>query len=437
MKLSVIGLGKLGLCTATCFASKGHQVIGVEKNIVSIEKLRRHENPISENGLDELLEKCWDNFSVTNNIQEAVQKTSMTLIIVPTPSDSSGRFSNKYVILVLEEIARALKYKSESHEVVIISTVMPGSCEKEFIPVLEGLSGKECGKDFGLVYNPEFIALGSVIHNFMFPDMVLIGASDPFAAGRVEELYSTVCENKPYMARMSLVSAEITKLSLNCYVTMKISFMNELGKICERVPDADVDDITRAIGTDRRVGSSYSKSGLGFGGPCFPRDNLAFQRFAKDIGTSFELGSSVIDVNKSIVDRIISKIVVTPGNTISVLGLSYKPGTHIVEESQSIELIQKLLELGYEIKVYDPQAMDSTKAIFGDSITYCGDVEECVRPTSTVILMTNWSRFGALDLDKPDMIEDGTTIIDSWRVLKDRNICVFNYIGLGLGEKRV
>ena len=207
------------------------------------------------------------------------------LITVPTPSDANGRFSNAYVEAVLDRIAGGLKAKKTFHVVALVSTVMPTTCEHVFVPILEKLTGKVCGRDFGFVYNPEFVALGSVIHDFLHPDMLLIGASDERSAQLCRELYSSVVENDPYYAVMNLTNAEITKLSLNCYVTMKISFANELALICERIPGADVDVVTTAVGADTRVGRRYLKGGLGFGGPCFPRDNLAFQRCAEDAGS--------------------------------------------------------------------------------------------------------------------------------------------------------
>ena len=254
VNVSVVGLGKLGLCTAACFASKGHRVIGVEKNDNFVEKLQSRCCPIDETGLEGLLEKCWDNLAVTTDISIAVRDSDITLIIVPTPSKSDGRFTNKYVEAVLKSIGPELKDKDTFHVIDVVSTVMPGSCDKIFKPLLEELSGRVCGKDFGLVYNPEFIALGSVVRDFLNPDMVLIGASDERSAAIIKELYASTCDSSPEIVCMSLVNAEITKLSLNCFVTMKISYANELASICEKVPVADVDVVTNAIGAYSRVG---------------------------------------------------------------------------------------------------------------------------------------------------------------------------------------
>lgn len=435
MKVSVVGLGKLGLCTAACFASKGHRVVGIEKNPHIIEKLQARQCPIDETGLENLLQKCWENLTVTTDIDEAVIASEVTLIIVPTPSRTDGKFTNEYVEIVLKEIGPVLEKKNDFHVVDIVSTVMPGSCDKSFKPLLEDLSGKICGQDFGLVYNPEFIALGSVIRDFLNPDMVLIGASDQRSAEIVEKLYSSTSDSNPHIAKMSLINAEITKLSLNCFVTMKISFANELASICEKTAGADVDAITEAIGCDSRVGGKYLKGGLGFGGPCFPRDNLAFQAFAKDTGIEARLGPQVVAINNKVVDRLFNIICekTKKSGKVSILGLSYKPGTHIVEESQSIMLARKLIQTGYSVSAHDPTALESAKELLDGPITYAKDVYKCVKDANAVVLMTNWPQYKQLNWRQiGDLVNDGALLVDSWRALKDVNLNGLCYVGLGM-----
>ena len=413
MKISVVGLGKLGLCTAACFAANGVKVIGVEKNKDFVLKLNNKECPIDETGLTEYVDFAWDNLQVTDDIECAVKNSDISLIIVPTPSLENGRFTNEYIESVLRQMALAIKEKNSFHVVDIVSTVMPGTCEKIFKPMLEKLTGKLCGKDFGLVYNPEFIALGSVLHNFLNPDMVLIGASDDKSSQMIKELYDLMVKTKPRYSIMSLTSAEVTKLSLNCYVTMKISFANELGALCEKIEGANVDDVTNAIGADTRVGSKYLKSGLGFGGPCFPRDNLAFVECAKEFGYDAKLGPQVVAVNQEVPDRILRKIQenVDKSEVVSVLGLSYKPGTHIIEESQSIMLVRKLIAEGYKVKVHDPQALEAAKIELQEKVEYCEDLLECLKDVGCVVLMTNWPEYTGLEIAKD------VFVIDSWRVL--------------------
>lgn len=438
MEISVIGLGKLGLCTAAYFASKGHKVIGVEKNEYLVSELRQKRCPIKETGLVELLAQARDNFEVTTSLTDAVLHSDVTLIIVPTPSKPDGKFSNEYVEAVLRGIGPALAPKDNFHVVDVVSTVMPGSCEKFFKPLLEELSGKIYGKDFGLVYNPEFIAIGSIIRDFSRPDMVLIGASDEKSAGIVKELYLSSCENQPHIATMSLLNAEITKLSLNCFVTTKISFANELASICERTPGADVDAVTEAIGSDSRIGGKYLKGGLGFGGPCFPRDNLAFQAFAKDVGAEIRLGPQVVAINKSVVDRLFDIIreKIKPASKVALLGLSYKPGTHIIEQSQSVMLAEKLAKSGYRVSVHDPKALSSTKKVLGESVEYEEDVYSCVKNAVAVVIMTNWPEYEQLNWNRIEsQANEDAVVIDSWRTIKAHGFGKLDYIALGLGRQ--
>lgn len=438
MNISVIGLGKLGLCTAACFASKGHKVIGLDKNEYIVNELMDKHCPIDETGLPDLLEKAWDNLSVTFDMEKVVNESDMTLIITPTPSDETGRFNNEYVKTVLKSMAPYLKKKESHHIVDVVSTVMPSSCEKEFIPMLEELTGKKCGIDFGMVYNPEFIALGSVIWNFLNPDMVLIGASDEYSGKMAKRLYEESCENTPKIEVMSLVNAEITKISLNCYVTMKISYANELSSICEKVGGADIDVITSAIGADTRVGKKYIKGGLGFGGPCFPRDNRAFQVFANEFGAEARLGKQVVAINNDVVERLY-KIVTSnteKGDKIALLGLSYKPSTHIIEESQSVMLAKKLSDAGYKVVVHDPKALKSVKEELGDIIEYYENPYECIKGTKGIVLLTDWREYKELNWEEIEVnVDDEILLLDCWRILKDKAMDKFNYVGLGIGIK--
>lgn len=436
MNISIIGLGKLGLCTAACFASAGHTVYGFDLNDHFRRELKSHHNPIEETGLTYLLESAWENLHVVDSYDAAVQASDITLIIVPTPSQPDGRFANDYLIRVLEGLASALKAKNSFHIVNVVSTVMPGSCDAIFRPLLERATDKLCGVDFGLVYNPEFIALGSVIRNFLNPDMVLIGASDERSGTVVSDLYSSTCKTSPTMSVMSLVNAEITKISLNCYVTMKISYANGLAAICEQVPGADVDVITAAIGADSRVGNKCLKGGLGFGGPCFPRDNLAFQSFAEEFGAEALLGKAVVAVNNSIPERLFKRIseYCAPPSKIALLGLSYKADTHIIEESHSIMLAEALVKAGYQIAMHDPAALDTARILFGDKATCCADPYECLTGAAAIVLLTDWPEYRNLDWKRlAKLAASGALVLDSWRIARTADTSAFNYIPVGVG----
>jgi UDPglucose 6-dehydrogenase len=431
----VIGLGKLGLCTAACFASKGHNVIGYDKDNRVRELLRRRESPIDESGIEGLLSKAWNNFEVTDDLGYLVNNSQITLIIVPTPSDAGGRFTNSFIESVINGgFADALKKKADFHVVDIVSTVMPGSCDTVFKPLLESLTGKECGRDFGLVYNPEFIALGSVIRDFLNPDMVLIGASDVESARITRQLYETSCDSKPVFSEMSLLSAEVCKLSLNCFVTMKISFANELSAICENIPGVDIDAVTSAIGADSRIGKKYLTAGLGFGGTCFPRDNIAFIAFAKGAGYDPKLAPAVVAINHSVVTRLLGFVVscAGAGAKAAILGLSYKPGTHIVEESQSLALAKALVKNGYVVSVNDPKALQAARTVLGESVSYESDPYRCVKDAAVVVVMTAWPEYKELDwVSIDESVAQGCAVIDCWRQLDSSLFSRSEYIGFG------
>lgn len=436
MNISVIGLGKLGLCTAACFAAKGHRVVGVDFNSGHIAKLQAGKCPIPESGLPELLDTARANMVFTTDYTKAVRETDVTLIIVPTPSNPDGAFSNAYLEAVLKELGPELKKKDGFHIIDIVSTVMPGSCDTVFRPLLEGLSGKICGKDFGLVYNPEFIALGSVIRDFLHPDMVLIGASDAYSGKTVRDLYATMVQNSPQYAVMNLINAEIAKLSLNCFVTMKISFANELAALCASTPGADVDTVTTALGADSRIGSKYLKGGLGFGGPCFPRDNRAMQHFAATKGFDLRLSPAVTQVNDDVVDRLfttITGLVAQPG-PVALLGLAYKPGTHIVEESPAVILAHRLAKAGYELRLHDPLAVKLPNQELNELGQLCGSPYQAAEGARIVALMTQWTEYASLDWPRLEQTAGPAPwLMDCWRVARGTLFHRFSYLALGLG----
>lgn len=302
--LSVIGIGKLGLPLAAYYAYRDYKVIGVDVNKATVDAVNKGKTTIYEPGLEELLRNPHGRLTATTDIKFAVQNSDITFILVPTPSEKHGGFSTKYAEEVARQIAEALKGKNDFHVVVLTSTVLPGATEMVIKPILEKVSGKKCGIDFGLCYNPEFIALGSVIKDLSSPDAVLIGESDEKSGDILTEVYKTVCTNNPPVARMSPYSAELAKLALNVFVTTKISLANAFTEICEQLPGGDIDAVTRFLGLDSRIGPKYLKGGLGFGGPCFPRDNLAFIYLAQRLKTQAWLQDATHKVNRHQNERV-------------------------------------------------------------------------------------------------------------------------------------
>ncbi len=434
MQIAIVGLGKLGLCTAACFAAHGHKVVGVERDRAVVAALAERRCPIAEPGLPELLAAAWPNLSVTTEMTEAVAASDAALIIVPTPSQPDGRFDNQYVLAALRQMAPAIRKKNAFYVIDVVSTVMPGSCETVFRPLLEQEIGGVCGQDFGLIYNPEFIAIGSVIRNFLHPDLVLIGESDSRSGAFMEELYRTTCESTPQISRMTLVNAEVTKLALNCYVTMKISFANELASLCERIPGADVDRVAGALGADSRVGRKYLTGGLGFGGPCFPRDNQAFQACGREFGYDVRLSPGVVEINRNVVKRLTEEVLrgVERSRPVAILGLPYKTDTHLLDESQSMQLAEMLLKVGYPVRLHDPVALPQAQKALGERAEYFTDSYECARGAGAVVLMTRWPEYETLDWSRlAGAAAADALLLDAWRIVPPGAAAGMRHTALG------
>ena len=419
MKLSIIGLGKLGSPMAAVMAHKGNAVVGVDINPGYVLALQQGHAPVNEPGLEEMIQANRDRLTATTDFEKAVRETEATFIIVPTPSDPDGRFSMRYVLDAAEKIGAALRKKNQWHVVVLSSTVMPGSTGGKLLPALEASSGKKCGEDFGLCYNPEFIALGSVIRDMLKPDMILIGESESRSGDLLEALYTNVCESNPRIQRMNYVNAELTKLAVNTYVTTKISYANMLAQVCETLPGADVDVVTSAIGCDSRIGKKYLKGALGYGGPCFPRDNVAFSALARANGVPALLAEATDQMNRRQVPRLAELILsrLPEGGTVGILGLSYKPETNVIEESQGLALAKYLLATGVKVVVYDPAAMQNAKAVLAAQTIFARSTKECAGLADVLVITTAWPEFQSLLPSDLKQNGCGSRVIDCWRLL--------------------
>lgn len=434
--ISVVGLGKLGAPFVACLACKGFRVIGVDVNLQVVEVVAAGETPVYEPGLAELMADNRSNITATDDFLDAVMRSTVTFVIVPTPSDDKGGFSISYVMAACEKIGEALRDLDRYHLVVITSTVLPGSTGGPIRNVLEKRSEKTCGEDFGLCYNPEFIALGSVIRNTLNPDFVLVGESDKRAGDILENIYRKVCENDPHIARMNIINAEITKLAVNTYVTTKISFANMLARICEHLPGADVDVVTGALGKDARIGPKYLKGALGYGGPCFPRDNQALSFIAREVGASATLADATDTVNRAQVENLVEVVKehLPPGGKVGILGLTYKPDTNVVEESQGVLLAGRLEVEGIPCTAYDPAArIEDAAGEFGgfSSVSSMGD---CIRMADVIVITTPWDEFKTID--SALFAEGGKrrVVVDCWRILDQKKVELFAiYHALGIG----
>jgi UDPglucose 6-dehydrogenase len=354
-KLSVFGLGKLGACMAATFAEAGYDVLGVDINPEAVRKINAGQPPVDEPLLAETMKRAGRRLRATTNPTDAVS-TDVSFFIVPSPSLPDGSFSNEFLMRALAPIARAVRLAGKKdHIFVISSTTTPGACREVIIPMLEKELRGKCGQAFSFCYNPEFIALGNVIRGLMAPDMVLIGESDKRAGDLLEGLYKKLNANQPKIARMSVTSAELTKISVNSYITAKISFTNQLRMIAEQFADTDIHAILDAIGADSRIGHKYLRAGLSYGGPCFPRDNRLVSYAAKQVGLSAPLAEATDRVNEMAKEQLAQQAFacVKPGDTVVVLGMAYRPDTYIVEESAGLHIAQSLKRRGCRVVTHD------------------------------------------------------------------------------------
>jgi UDPglucose 6-dehydrogenase len=434
---TVIGLGKLGAPLAACLAAKGLRVLGFDSDAQKLEALRAGRAPVFETGLEALIRENQDTLSATSSIAEGVANSDITFIVVGTPSEPSGGFSLQYVLPVCEVIGQALREKNEFHVVVLTSTVLPGTTGGPVKDKLEAASGKKCGRDFGLCYSPEFIALGSVIRDFLNPDFVLIGESDSRSGDVLQALYARVCESKPSVARMDFANAEITKLAVNTYVTTKISFANMLARICERVPGGNVDVVTAALGLDSRIGAKYLKGAVSYGGPCFPRDNHALAALANQVGAPADLAQATDQFNRAQVKWLAALVVQNAprGAAVGILGLTYKPQTDVVEEAVGFLLAQELVRDGFRVSSFDPAGMANARRTLEESVQFTSSADECIARSEVIVIATPWKEFLEIPSEKwaAAMGENEKTVIDCWRALKlDTRSSGVRYIALGL-----
>ncbi|MDR0683643.1 MAG: nucleotide sugar dehydrogenase, partial [Spirochaetaceae bacterium] len=417
---AIIGLGKLGASMLAGMASRGLKVIGVDVSQKVVEAVNQGKAPVQETDLEITIQRHRKNLRATTDYVEAISATPVSFVIVPTPSDERGAFSLKYAAQCFDAIGSALKIKDGYHVVVLTSTVLPGSTRYGLLPILEKASGKKCGKDFGLCYNPEFIALGSVIKNFLNPDFYLLGEYDTHSGDVLASVHNRVSANKAPIKRMSIENAELAKIAVNSYVTLKISYANMLADICDRIPCGNIDVVSDAIGTDSRIGRKYLSGGLGFGGPCFPRDNAALAFFGEKLGADISILRNNEAYNKSGSARILEKLkdkIPLSGN-VAVLGLAYKPFSHVVEESAGIFFCRALRDAGYNVSAYDPLAMTEAKKVLGNDYCFALSIEECIKDADIIFVSTPDPAFVNLQVKAPRGINrEKIYIVDFWRCL--------------------
>ncbi len=430
MRLAIFGLGKLGAPLAAVYAQAGHDIVGVDPSPETIAGINSRHPSFEEPGPAEMILNNRERITAIHDGITATRECDASFIIVPTPSRPDGAFSNDLVIQAAQSIGQGPRERDDYHLVVLCSTVMPGTTGGELLTELERVSGKRCGQDFGLCYNPEFIALGSVIRDMLNPDMILVGEVDQRAGDTLERIHKSVVHTAP-VERMNFVNAELTKISINTFVTTKIAYANMLAEVCENLEGVDV--VTGAVGLDSRIGRKYLKVALGYGGPCFPRDNVAFDRVGERCGLDLDLTKATQRANARQAVRVAAKAAaLNPRDgVVAVLGMAYKPDTPVIEESQGLKIAKKLVHLNVAVTVHDPIALPGVRAELGDNVLYAESLAQSLCDADVVVVATAWEDYKGLD---PSRLKDGAIVIDCWRILQ-RSLFERNgtYVTIGVG----
>jgi UDPglucose 6-dehydrogenase len=403
--IAVIGAGYVGLVSGACFAKLGNNVICVDVDKIKVESINKGKAPIFELDLDDILSSYKNKIHATTEYKSAIESSDFTFVCVGTPSLRDGGIDLSYVKQVVEEIGKIIKDINKWHDVVIKSTVLPGTTQNILLPILENISGKKAGKDFGLSMNPEFLREGTAVYDFLNPDRIVIGSFDDKSKENLRELYSSF--DCPIIVT-SLSAAEMIKYASNCFLGTKISFINEIGNFCKGI-GVDTYEVADGVGLDKRIGRAFLDSGIGWGGSCFPKDINALISWAKQNGFSSKILDDVVKVNEiqplKLVELLKKHIAILKGKTIGILGLAFKPNTDDIRESRAIPIILKLVEEDAQIKVYDPKAMDNFKKQFPNiNIHYCSSAEE-VLDSDAVLITTIWDEFKNLDYSDKIVID--------------------------------
>jgi UDPglucose 6-dehydrogenase len=416
MKIAVIGTGYVGLVTGTCLAETGNHVCCVDIDEKKINKLRQGQITIYEPGLEKLFERNLkeERLSFTTDLATGIDDAEIIFLALPTPPGEDGSADLQYVLGVSENIGKIL---TDYKIIIDKSTVPVGTAEKVHAAIAKNYSG-----DFDVVSNPEFLREGVAVEDFMKPDRIVIGTTSERAKELLIELYGPYVRQGNPVIFMDERSAELTKYAANAFLAVKISFMNEIAQMCERL-GADVDMVRKGIGSDDRIGKRFLFPGIGYGGSCFPKDVKALMHSAKEIKYDFRILDAVTDVNEKQKLHLVSKIRRYYNNDLkgkhfAVWGLAFKPNTDDIREAPALEIINSLIEEGATVCAFDPEAMKNVKNILGDKITYAELQYDCLNDADALIVATEWNEFRTPDFDKlismmkDPVVFDGRNVYD-------------------------
>ena len=439
MNIAIVGSGYVGLVTGVCLAHIGHRVICVDNDPEKVKKLRQGKVPIYEPGLEPLMLKYMKKkqLSFTTSIKEATQKATVIFIAVGTPSKKTGEADLTYV----ENVAREIALHIDSYKLIVEKSTVPAETGKRIERTIKMnlpkkfRQGGRINLEFDVASNPEFLREGSAVEDFMNPDRVVIGVESKRAENLLREVYKPL---KTTIIVTNINSAEMIKHASNSFLATKISFINAISRVCDRV-GADVLKVAEGMGFDKRIGRSFLDAGIGYGGSCFPKDVDAFIRLSEKSGYDFHLLKEVRHVNEqqkaAFIKHIEDKLWIVKNKTIGVLGLAFKPNTDDMRNAPAVDIIHMLQEEGAKIKAYDPQAMGNSKKILR-GVQFCKDPYAAAKDSNCLLLLTEWPEFRALDFKKIRGLMEQPIIFDGRNLFHKYNLeeVGFEYYGIGRGK---
>lgn len=417
MRIAVVGTGYVGLVTGTCFAETGNTVTCIDIDQKKIEKLRNGQITIYEPGLEKLFLRNLreERLFFTTNLAEGIKDAKIIFLALPTPPGEDGSADLKYILGVAKDLGKIL----DDYKVIVDKSTVPvGTAEKVHAAIRENFAG-----DFDVVSNPEFLREGVAVDDFMKPDRVVIGASSDRAVKVMGDLYKPFVRSGNPVLYMDVRSAELTKYAANSFLATKITFMNEIAHLCERL-GADVDMVRRGIGSDDRIGKRFLFPGIGYGGSCFPKDVQALVKSSTEVKYDFKILNAVMDVNEKMKLHLMPKIEKyfsgnLKGKKFALWGLAFKPNTDDIREAPALYMIDALTAAGATVTAFDPEAMSNVKALIGDKIGYSETQYECLQDADALVIATEWNEFRTPDflkivkLMKNKVIFDGRNLFDT------------------------
>lgn len=421
MKLSIVGSGYVGTTVAACFAKLGHSVINIDIDEEIVEQINHGRAPIHEPQLDDFIAKYGGEQLEATTKYSAIHGTDVTFLALPTPSRKDGSIDTSIIEAGARSLGEALRTKDSYHLVVVKSTVVPGTMEDVLASTIEDASNKTSGEDFDVAMNPEFLREGSAVADFLNPDKVVFGTDNARANERLTQVFEPlITKADPAVVETGIREAEMIKYANNAFLATKVSLVNELGNICKEY-NVDAYEVMDAIGLDDRIGERFLRSGVGWGGSCFPKDTAALVAAARDVDYEPSLLDAAIEVNEKQPERMLDLLedhVALEAKRIAVLGLAFKPGTDDVRNSRAIPVIEGLQERGAEIVVYDPVAVENMREHFPD-IDYVESANKALDAADGALVVTDWDEFAALDDEFEKMANP--VVVDGRRIINRRD----------------